>query len=123
MALIAALNNPLIVVRFLLPSAVTLTAEVLSFALVTSILFAPPRVPLLVFRRFLALARSLLLRFDNQPVLRLAFGLRRLLRAGFLLFFRRPRHALGLISGWWRRRRDAVGKPADEAGEYLAEAA
>jgi hypothetical protein len=35
---IAALNNPLIeVVRFLLPSAVSLTAEVLSLALVASI--------------------------------------------------------------------------------------
>ena len=82
MALIAALNNPLIVVRFLLPSAEALIRR---GAIARARNFDPvalARVPLFVLRRFLALARGLLLRSDNQPVLRLAFGVRLLLLRG-----------------------------------------
>src|SRR5689334_11338541 len=88
MALIAALNSPLIeVVRFLLPDAVALTASVLpvSFELVTSIFLAPARA-FLFGLRFLAFAR-LLQRFDNQPVLLVAVSLNLLRRAGLQGFF------------------------------------
>src|SRR3954452_24141825 len=125
-ALLATLNSALtapaaFVVRFLLPPAEALSAEVLYFALVTSILLTAARVLLFVFRRFFTLAR-LLLRVDNQPVLFVTRDVCRLFRAGFLLFFRHAHQAFGLI---FRRRRwgsDAVGNPADETRNQLTKA-
>lgn len=51
------------------------------------------------------------------------FGLCVPLRAFLLLFFRRLRHALGLISGRWRCRREKIRKLVNEARQRLAEAA
>jgi hypothetical protein len=84
--LIAALNSRLTVsAACLLCRSGLLPGRLRSLALVTSILLAAARVPLFVFRRFRTFARGPLLRFDHQPMLRLAFGLRLLLPAGLLL--------------------------------------